>query len=74
MKDIIAKYRGNYIAEMRKVVGHAPLMITGCGVIIENEKGEILLQKRRDNGAWALPCRFYGDWGKIYRSGKKRSI
>ncbi|MDE5908339.1 MAG: NUDIX domain-containing protein [Lachnospiraceae bacterium] len=54
MKDIIAKYRGNYIAEMRKVVGHAPLMITGCGVIIENEKGEILLQKRRDNGAWAL--------------------
>ncbi len=25
MKDIIEKYRGNYIAEMRKVVGHAPL-------------------------------------------------
>lgn len=54
MKDIIAKYRGNYIAEMRKDVGHAPLMVTSCGVIIENEKGEILLQKRRDNGSWAL--------------------
>ena len=26
MKDIIAKYRGNYIAEMRKDVGHAPLI------------------------------------------------
>lgn len=54
MKDIIAKYRGNYIAEMRKVVGHAPLWTIGCGVIIENDKGEILLQKRRDNGLWAI--------------------
>ena len=54
MEDIIAKYRGNYIAEMRKDIGHAPLMVTSCGVIIENEKGEILLQKRRDNGAWSL--------------------
>lgn len=54
MKDIIARYRKNYIKEMRKDVGHAPLMVIGCGVIIENDKGEILLQKRRDNGCWAL--------------------
>ncbi len=54
MKDIIARYRKNYIKEMRKNVGHEPLMVTGCGVIIENDKGEILLQKRRDNGCWAL--------------------
>ena len=54
MKDMIARYRNNYIKEMRKDVGHAPLMVTSCGVIIENEKGEILLQKRRDNGCWAL--------------------
>lgn len=54
MEDIIEKYRGNYIAEMRKVVGYAPLRTIGCGVIIENDKGEILLQKRRDNGLWAI--------------------
>ena len=54
MKDIIERYRKNYIKEMRKDVGHAPLMGTGCGVIIENDKGEILLQKRRDNGCWAI--------------------
>ena len=54
MQDMIARYRNNYIKEMRKDVGHAPLMVTSCGVIIENEKGEILLQKRRDNGCWAL--------------------
>ena len=54
MQDMIARYRNNYIKEMRKDVGHAPLMVISCGVIIENEKGEILLQKRRDNGCWAL--------------------
>ncbi|MBD5535649.1 MAG: NUDIX hydrolase [Lachnospiraceae bacterium] len=52
---MIARYRKNYIREMRKAVGHAPLMVISCGVIIENDKGEILLQKRRDNGCWALP-------------------
>ena len=40
--------------EMRKYVGHAPIMSCSCGVIIENAAGEILLQKRRDNGCWAL--------------------
>lgn len=74
MEDRIAGYRKNYIKEMRKVVGHAPLMVISCGVIIENDKGEILLQKRRDNGCWGLPGGGYGDWRKIYGSGKKRSV
>lgn len=55
MNDMIARYRENYIKEMRKDIGHAPLMITACGIMIENDKGEILLQKRRDNGCWGLP-------------------
>lgn len=45
---------GGYIKEMRKYVGHAPIMTCACGVIVENDKGEILLQKRRDNGCWAI--------------------
>lgn len=65
MKDVIAKYRENYIAEMRKVVGHAPLRTIGCGVIIENDKGEILLQKRRDNGL----CLFPSGYNLTYRRG-----
>ena len=54
MNTMIEKYRGNYIREMRKDVGHAPLMVTACGVIIENDRGEILLQKRRNNGRWGI--------------------
>jgi len=39
---------------MRKLVGNAPLIQCGASVILINEKGEILLQKRRDNGCWGF--------------------
>ena len=53
--DYIKLYKEHgYIMEMRKYVGHAPIMSCSCGVIIENAAGEIILQKRRDNGCWAL--------------------
>ena len=45
----------NYISEMRKYVGHDVVMTVGCGVLIENEKGEVLLQKRSDTGEWCVP-------------------
>ena len=41
-----------YIMGLRKLVGHIPLLQCGASVIIENEKGEILLQQRTDNGCW----------------------
>ena len=36
----------DYIMDMRKRVGHIPLMQCGASVIVENERGEILLQQR----------------------------
>ncbi len=45
----------NYIAEMRKAVGHDLVMTVGCGVLIENDKGQVLLQKRSDTGQWCVP-------------------
>jgi 8-oxo-dGTP pyrophosphatase MutT (NUDIX family) len=46
---------GDYIMDMRKRVGHIPLMQCGASVIVENERGEILLQQRSDSGAWGYP-------------------
>lgn len=43
---------GGYIMEMRRRVGHIPLMQCGASVIVENEKGEILLQHRMDSDDW----------------------
>ena len=42
----------NYIMDLRKVVGHAPLLQAGASIIIENENGQVLLEKRTDNHQW----------------------
>ena len=42
----------DYIMGLRKIVGHRPLLQVGASVIVENEKGEVLLQKRADNHCW----------------------
>ena len=41
-----------YILDLRKIVGHRPLLQVGASVIVENEKGEVLLQRRADNHCW----------------------
>jgi len=41
-----------YIMDMRKLVGHRTLIQCAASIIIENEKGQILLGKRSDNHCW----------------------
>lgn len=41
-----------YILDLRKLVGHRPLLQVGASVIVENAQGEVLLQKRTDNHCW----------------------
>ncbi|WP_309118313.1 NUDIX domain-containing protein [Paenibacillus sp.] len=41
-----------YIKELRKYVGTAPLIMAGACVIVRNEEGHILLQKRADTLDW----------------------
>lgn len=42
----------DYIMSLRKIVGHRPLLQVGASIILENELGEVLLQKRTDNHCW----------------------
>lgn len=42
----------SYILDLRKTVGHRPLLQVGASVIVEDEAGKILLQKRKDNHCW----------------------
>ena len=41
-----------YIMDLRKIVGHRPLLQVGASVIVENDRGEVLLQCRADNHCW----------------------
>ena len=43
-----------YISSLRKLVGHMPILQCGASVILVNENGALLLQKRRDNGCWGF--------------------
>ncbi len=44
-----------YILDLRKILGHRPIIMCGCGCLIFNEKGEVLLQRRKDDNKWGTP-------------------
>ena len=44
-----------YLKNLRKIVGHMPILVCGASVIVENSNGEVLLQLRKDNNCWGYP-------------------
>lgn len=44
-----------YIANLRKKIGHEMIMLPSVAALIRDEFGKILAQRRSDNGKWALP-------------------
>lgn len=45
-----------YVEDLRKVVGHRPLILVGSVVIIIDDKNRVLLQKRKSpRGMWGVP-------------------
>ena len=42
----------DYIMELRKIVGHRPLLSPAAGVILEDAEGRVLLELRHDNRCW----------------------
>jgi 8-oxo-dGTP pyrophosphatase MutT (NUDIX family) len=45
----------NYVGDLRKLVGHRPLLMVGATVLIMNNENCLLLLKRVDNKAWGPP-------------------
>ncbi|MDO4283217.1 MAG: NUDIX hydrolase [Clostridia bacterium] len=44
-----------YIQNLRKKVGHDPILTAGVGLFVFNEKDEVLMQLRTDYNMWGLP-------------------
>jgi len=63
----------DYIPYIRKKVGHERILSVGLSCLILNEKDEVLLEKRTDNG---LYCRPGGslDLGETVIEGVKREV
>jgi 8-oxo-dGTP diphosphatase len=45
-----------YIAGLRARVGHDLLMLPGVSAVVRNDRGQILLGRRSDDGSWGLPA------------------
>lgn len=45
----------DYVAAMRAKIGQDTLLTVGCGFILEDEAGRILLQRRRHVDIWVIP-------------------
>jgi ADP-ribose pyrophosphatase YjhB (NUDIX family) len=46
---------GDYVGELRKLVGQRPLLLVAAGVIVRDSSGAILLQRRIDDDRWGIP-------------------
>ncbi|MEU4624678.1 NUDIX domain-containing protein [Actinoplanes sp. NPDC023801] len=46
----------SYIASLRAHVGHDLLMLPGVSAVVRNDRGQILLGRRSDDGSWGLPA------------------
>lgn len=48
------KEKKDYVKYLREKVGHEQIILNYAGCIIENEKGQLLLQKRSDCNEWGF--------------------
>lgn len=54
-----------YIKRIRALVGHMPLILNCSAGVLLNDKREILLNHRTDNGTWSLPGG-YMEYGETF--------
>ena len=45
----------DYILQLRKYIGHRPVLLVGATTLVVDERNRLLLVKRADNGCWGTP-------------------
>ncbi|WP_142288223.1 NUDIX hydrolase [Bacillus sp. EAC] len=63
----------DYIKVMRSMVGNETILTVGCGAIIEDKFGRILLQKRTDFSVWGIPGGLL-ELGETFEDAVKREV
>lgn len=59
-----------YIMNLRKYVGHEPLIGLGATTLVFNDKKELLLNLRSDTNTWGIP----GDSMELYETIEQTAI
>lgn len=63
----------NYIADLRALVGHKPLIMNSASGALLNDAGEVLLQERADTGNWGFPGG-YMEFGETFKMTVQREF
>lgn len=63
----------DYIRYLRRMVGTKPVIMVTAGVVLFNEAGELLLQRRADDGSWGLSGGFM-ELGESVEAAARREI
>jgi ADP-ribose pyrophosphatase YjhB (NUDIX family) len=63
----------DYIKTMRKMIGHETLLTVGCGAIMVDKFGRILLQRRTDLDIWGIPGGIL-EIGETFEATVKREV
>ena len=45
----------DYLINLRKLIGHRPILMVGAAILVVDEEQHLLLLKRSDSGCWGLP-------------------
>lgn len=62
-----------YILELRKLVGHRPLLMVGTATLIVDAANHLLMMKRSDDGFWGLPGGGL-ELGEVLEAGARREV
>ena len=45
----------SYVSDLRKYVGHNPILTAGVGLLVFNNENKVLMQLRTDYNSWGFP-------------------
>jgi len=45
----------DYILELRKYIGHRPVLMVGAAILVLDAQNRLLMLKRSDSGSWGIP-------------------
>ena len=51
----MSDFASSYVGQLRQLVGNRLLLLPGARIVIQDDVGRILLQRRSDFGVWGLP-------------------
>ena len=52
----MTNFHDSYLGQLRALVGNRRLITPGIRAIIQDERGQVLLVRRRDSDTWAMPA------------------